>query len=118
MKKDFGISHLFKSTLNSFSGLKIAFYGEQAFRHECFVLLILSAILFFTDKKPQEWIIVIGLWLFVMSIELLNSAIEKTCDLVTKDFNILIKSAKDMASAAIFIVIIINILAWISVFFM
>jgi len=111
-----GLGHLVNATRNSLSGLLTAWKGEQAFRHEGIVLVILAAVLAYTGKTPAEWLLVLGGWLFVMVVELLNSAIEKTCDLVTTEFRPLIKAAKDMASSAIFLAILINAGLWLHVF--
>ena len=113
---DLGVSHLVKSAGNSVSGLKIAFANEQAFRHECCVFVALTAVLALTGKPAQVWLGVLSAWLGVMAVELLNSAIEKTCDLVTKEYHPLIKAAKDMASAAIFVAIAANAGLWLAVF--
>ena len=107
-----GISHLISSTKNSLSGLKIAWHGEQAFRHECLVLCVLAVVLAVSGASAGKWLLVISAWLGVMVVELLNSAVEKNCDLVTTEFRPLIKAAKDMASAAIFLAIVINVALW------
>ena len=109
---DLGFSHLIKSTQNSLAGLVTAWKGEQAFRHECLVFIVLGIMLWETGKTPGEWLLALGAWLAVMAVELLNSAVEKTCDLVTKEFHPLIKAAKDMASAAIFLAIAGNVGLW------
>lgn len=113
---NFGVSHMVKAAENSVSGLKIAYANEWAFRHECCVCVVLTAVLAFTGKPALIWLEVLGAWLGVMAVELLNSAIEKTCDLVTKEYHPLIKAAKDMASAAILVAMAANAGLWLAVF--
>lgn len=108
--------HLIGATRHSLAGLVTAFRGEQAFRHEVLLLPVLAALLAFTGKPFGIWLLVLCGWMFVMVVELLNSAIEKACDTITLERHPGIKSAKDMASAAIFIAMIINSLLWIRVF--
>ncbi len=110
------VTHMLKATRNSLSGLHIAWRNEQAFRHEVFVFVCLSFVLWWTAQPWLEVVFVLGGWLLVMAFELLNSAIEKTCDLISSDYEPLIKSAKDMASAAIFLAMVLNILIWLFVF--
>ena len=100
--------HLMGATKNSLSGLVFAWKGEQAFRHEVLVLVILAALLAVTGKDAGQWLLVLGGWLGVMVVELLNSADEESFDLVTTEWNGHVKRGKDMASAAIFLAMIIN----------
>ena len=104
---------LLKALKNSLAGLRTAWLGERAFRQECAVLLILCIALLAAGSSPARWLLALGGWLGVMAAELLNSAVEKTCDLVSTDFHPLIKAAKDMASAAIFLMLCLNAGIWI-----
>ena len=63
-----------------------------------------------------EWILIICILGFILSIELINTAIEKTCDAITKDYNELIKIAKDCGSGATFVVFIVAIILNIIIF--
>lgn len=110
------IRHLYGATRHSLAGLATAFQGEQAFRHEVWVLVVLVAALWGTGRPFAQWLLVLGGWLAVMVVELLNSAIEKLCDLVSPEWNALIKASKDMASAAIFVTMLINAGLWVQVF--
>jgi len=112
------LQHLFDSTKHSLAGLASAWRSECAFRHEVFVFAVLVLVLWFTNTPLSKCLLVLGAWLFVMLIELLNSALEEAFDLVTKEYNPHVKRGKDMASAAIFIALIINIFVWIDVFFL
>lgn len=49
---------------------------------------------------------------FVLVVEILNSAIERVVDLVTKEHHILAKYAKDAASGAVFISIVTTSFIW------
>ena len=100
--------HLLGATKNSLSGLVFAWKGEQAFRHEVLVLAVLALLLAATGKGAGEWLLVLGGWLGVMVVELLNSADEESFDLVTTEWNERVKRGKDMASAAIFLAMVIN----------
>ena len=47
-----------------------------------------------------------------MSIELLNSAIETLCNIITKEFHKDIKFIKDAASASVLISVLIMLFVW------
>ena len=80
------------------------------------VLAVLALLLAATGKGAGEWLLVLGGWLGVMVVELLNSADEESFDLVTTEWNERVKRGKDMASAAIFLAMVINAGIWAYVF--
>ena len=111
-----GFTHLINATRYSLQGLARAWREEQAFRHEVMVLGVLFLALAVTEKSPALMLLTLGGWLFVMVIELLNSAVENAFDLISREQNERIKAGKDMASAAIFLAIAANVGLWLFVF--
>ena len=67
----------------------------------CTIILLLFS--FFLKISMIQWLIIIAIIGLTLVIELLNTAIESTVDLVTKEFHPLAKIAKDTASAAEFV---------------
>lgn len=55
-----------------------------------------------------EWMIILVCFAVVLSFEIINSAIEKLCDLVCPDFNLTIKKVKDMSASAVLLSAIIT----------
>ena len=108
--------HLVGATRHSLAGLAAAWKGEQAFRHEVLVLGVLFLVLCVSGQSAGEWLLVLGGWLAVMVVELLNSADEESFDLITTEWNARVKRGKDMASAAIFLAMVINAGIWLWVF--
>ena len=106
------LRHIFGALLYSLAGLRRAWANEQAFRHE--VLLLPVVILLLALIRPGVgWAAaLIAAWLLVMALELLNSAIEEAFNLISPDYNIHVKYGKDMASAAIFMGLLINGVLW------
>lgn len=51
-----------------------------------------------------EWTLIVCMLTLILSVELINTAIESVCDLVSKDYNMKIRIAKDCGSAATFVV--------------
>ena len=63
------------------------------------VLVIVAGFLFGITKI--EWLAILGCTALVISLEMLNSALEKLCNLYTTDFHPAIKIIKDVAAAAV-----------------
>ena len=105
------LRHLYGAFLYSLAGLKRG-WREQAFRHEVLVLLVMPFILWLIRPGLVWSAALLAAWLLVMALELLNSAIEETLDLITKESNIHVKYGKDLASAAVFFAICANGLLW------
>ena len=95
---------LIKNILNkckySMQGLKYCFANESSFLIEaiCAIFIIIFGILF--DIDFLEWVLSFGSLAFITITELINTAIEATVDMVTKDYNEYAKIAKDCGSAA------------------
>ena len=84
----------------SLDGLKYCFKNESSFILVaiCACIIIILGILF--DIDFLEWVISFGSLALISIIELLNTAIEATVDMVTSEYNPFAKIAKDCGSAA------------------
>ena len=92
-----------RATLNSRNGLAFAIRSEQAVREELVALAIGVPLAFFLTADAGERFALIGTLVFILIVELLNTAIEKLSDRVTLDHDPALKRIKDMGSAAIFL---------------
>jgi diacylglycerol kinase (ATP) len=97
------IQKLYTSLKYSLSGLKLCFKHESSFRMEVALFILNISSFFWFDFTKWEMMSLTIILLFIMSLELLNSGIEKLSDLITKEFHPLIQYAKDVSSAAIFL---------------
>lgn len=98
--RDFGIKSLWKVTMHSWEGLVYFYkYERSAILHLVAAILMLLGA-WMLKMSPMEWLVIIMVLFTTLSVELLNTAIEKVCDLITTDYNINIKVAKDTGSAA------------------
>ncbi len=91
------VCHKFKY---SFQGLAYCFKNETSFTFEAIAIvgLVILGIIF--KLSIIEWVICIVSLLLIMEIELLNTGIEATVDMFTKEYNPFAKIAKDCGSAA------------------
>lgn len=101
--KKFGFKRIVSSINNSFNGLKSAYQSEQSMYIHLICTIILLLFSFVLKISMMQWLIIIAIIGLTLVIELINTAIESTVDLVTKEFHPLAKVAKDTASAAEFI---------------
>ena len=72
-----GVKRLWRATINSWHGLIAATQSEQAFREELAVLAIGVPLAFFLTADIGKRFALIGVLVFILIIELLNTAIEK-----------------------------------------
>lgn len=114
-KSNGGITRLFKAFRYSMNGLRSAFRHEAAFRQELLISVILLPIALAISQSLAEAAILLGSLIFVLLVELLNSAIETVADAVTLDEHRLIARAKDLGSAAVLLAIALAVLTWSSV---
>ncbi len=71
------------------------------------VVIIMGIIYKISDV---EWIVCILLFGIVISSEIINTAIENTVDLVSKEKSILAKKAKDAAAGAVLVNAIVSVI--------
>lgn len=99
--KKMGWIRFWKGFAFAFSGLKYAVRNErnlQVHFSAAIVVLILAIIIHIHFTEILILLIVIGI---VISLELVNTAIEHVVDLVTEEQKPLAKLAKDVAAAAV-----------------
>lgn len=94
------IKNMFNKCKYTCQGLSYCFKNESSFLFEaiCACMIIVLGIWF--DIEFIEWVISFGSLALIAIIELLNTAIEATVDMVTQEYNEYAKIAKDCGSAA------------------
>ncbi len=108
---------LWRATEYSLAGLRAAFRHEQAFRQEVYLLLIVVPLGLWLGDSPVEKVLLIGSWLIVMIVELLNSAVEAVVDRIGSEQHELSGRAKDIASAAVMVALTLAGLTWLLLLF-
>ena len=98
-----GINRLVKSFTYAFDGLKYAFkYEQNILVHTLATILVIIAGIFFKISLT-EWLVLALIIGLVIATELINTSIEATIDLITKEVHPLAKVAKDTAAAAVLV---------------
>lgn len=94
---------ILKAAVWSWQGLKAAWLHESSFRLEVCLFVVLAPLGGWLGESGMERALLIGVLLLVLSIELLNSAIEAVVDRYGSEHHELAGRAKDMGSAAVFV---------------
>lgn len=92
----------------AFNGLKDCILHEKNFRIQYILALLVVIAGILLRLSSTEWIAILLCFALVLSFEIINSAIEKLCDLVSPDFNLTIKKVKDMSASAVLLSAIIT----------
>lgn len=108
-----GLSRLWHAAGFSFSGLR-AGWGETAFRQEVLAAIVLVPLAFWVGRGWVEVAVLAGSMVFVMTVELLNTAIEAAIDRVGPEWHPLSKRAKDMGSAAVLLSVLVCSGIWLA----
>ena len=103
---------ILKATQWSMQGLRAAWLHESSFRLEVYLFLVLGPLGFWLGQGGVERALLIGSCLLVMGVELLNSSIEAVIERYGPEFHELAGRAKDMGSAAVFVLMLNVAVTW------
>ena len=111
LKGKTGLKRLANAFLYSKDGFAAAYRSEEAFRQE-FWLLVVGAVI---AISLMQTVALIAVLLFLLIVEILNSAIEAAIDRIGAEIHPLSKRAKDMGSCAVLMACAMAALVWISI---
>lgn len=94
---------LIKSFAFAFSGIKTTFTSEANFKIHLLASIIVTVFGFAVNISNTEWCVIFLCIAFVLSMEMINTAIEKLCNVVHKDTHPVIKMVKDIAAGAVLV---------------
>lgn len=106
------MDRLFRATLNTWHGLRVAVRSEAAFRQELVALALAVPLAFLLAEQAWKRLALIGVVVFILVVELLNTAIEKLADRVNPSIDPKIGQVKDMGSAAVGLALVLAGLVW------
>ncbi len=107
-----GIKRLINAFGYSMLGFRACFKHEEAFRQEVFASFVLIPLALYLGDTGIERALLLGSWLVVPLVELLNSAIENAIDRIGPEQHQLSGRAKDIGSAAVFIALLLCACVW------
>ena len=108
-----GPAGVMKATLWSIQGLRSAWLHESSFRLEVYLFIVLGPLGWLLGANGVERALLIGSCLLVMAMELMNSSMEAVIERYGAEHHELAGRAKDMGSAAVFVLMMNVILVWV-----
>jgi diacylglycerol kinase (ATP) len=103
------------ATRYSWQGLRAAWRRQAALRYEVCLSAPIGVLGWWLGRSGVERALLIGSWLAVIVVELVNSAIETVVDRIGSDLHELSGRAKDLGSAAVFCSIVVAATVWLLV---
>jgi diacylglycerol kinase (ATP) len=110
-----GPRRLYNALRYSVQGVAAAIRHEAAFRQELLIAVVLTPVAFVVGGTAEQTLLLIGTLVFVLVVELLNSALEALADMVTLEHHPMIGRAKDLGSAAVLLSILFAAATWLTV---
>ncbi|MES2857811.1 MAG: diacylglycerol kinase [Pseudomonadota bacterium] len=106
-------ARIMKAAVWSLQGLRAAWLHESSFRLEVVLFLFVGPLGLWLGQSGVERALLVGSGLLVLSVELLNSSIEAVIERYGPEHHELAGRAKDMGSAAVFVLMLNVILVWV-----
>ena len=110
-----GLLRVMRALGASVNGLAGAFREEAAFRQELGLAVVVIPLGLWLGHGGVERALLIAPMLFILIVELLNSAIEATVDRIGFERHQLAGLAKDIGSAAVFMSFVLLTTVWLLV---
>jgi diacylglycerol kinase len=95
-----------KGFIYAFNGLVVFFRHERNGRIQLIVAIIAVVLSWILKISVAEWMVILGCIASVLSFEMINSSIEKLCNLVHPKFHPAVKTIKDISAGAVLLVAI------------
>jgi diacylglycerol kinase len=93
--------NILKSVGSALQGIGLVLIRERNFRIQNIAALLVICLGLYVKLSKIEWIIIGFTVLIVMVLEMINTALELTVDLVTKKKRMRARLAKDIAAGAV-----------------
>jgi len=97
------------SFANAFNGLVYFLRHDRNGQIELGATVLVIAAAVVLHASGTEWLAILLCVGTVLSLEMLNSAVEKLCDMVHKEYHPTIKIIKDVAAGAVLLACIISV---------
>lgn len=114
--KNQGKSSFHESVGHAIDGIQYVVGHERNFRIEITFAIMVTIASFIFKVSLIEWSILVLVIGMVLALEMVNTAMERCVDLVTKDYKELAKIAKDVAAGAVLVMSMFSIILGIIIF--
>jgi diacylglycerol kinase (ATP) len=97
---------------NSLRGLREGLSTESAIKQEAAIAAVLLPLSVFIARDVWIWVALVASLLLVLSIEFLNTAIERLFNHIQPEKHEAIRITRDLASAGVFFSLLLAALIW------
>ncbi len=111
-----GKSKFSVSVGHAIDGIEYAVNHERNVKIEMLFGILVSIAGFLFHISIFEWLVILLTIAMVITLEFINTAIERVVDLVTTDYKELAKSAKDVAAGAVLFMSLFSVIIGIVIF--
>lgn len=112
-----GIRRIINAGKYSMQGFKAGLKNEAALRQELVIGIVLTILAPIVAQNVVEFLLLVIMPWLTFTVELLNSAIEAVVDRIGDEYHELSGRAKDIGSAAVFVMLGLTALTWIVILF-
>jgi undecaprenol kinase len=110
------LKRFFRGFVYAWSGIRYGLAYEGNFRFHTFTAIIVCLVGMYFEITKMEWFFVLTAIGGMLALELVNTAVEKTVDMITKDNHPLAKVAKDTAAGAVLVYAIYSVIIGLIIF--
>ncbi|MEO6731435.1 MAG: diacylglycerol kinase family protein [Ferruginibacter sp.] len=94
---------VFRSFYYAWSGIRYCFTTQLNFRIHLLIMLLVIIAGFLFNISATEWLFIVLCCMLVLMLEMINTALEYLCDVITTEFNPVIKVVKDVTAGAVLV---------------
>jgi len=109
-------SRILKSFKHAKDGLIHALKFERNFRIQVYVGILVVALSIILSISTNNFLVILFVTCLLLSMELINSAIERLCNIITTKHHPEIKIIKDMAAATVLVMVLLSLAIGIIIF--
>lgn len=106
-----------RSFYNAFRGIFVMLKSERNFQIEFAALLVNVVLIYALNVERTDAAIILLTCAVVLSAEILNTGIEKICDMVQPDYDDRVRFIKDIAAGAVLILTIAAMIIGVLVYY-
>ena len=108
---------LVKSVRHALRGMRVVFIHEQSFRIQVLAAAVVVTFAAAFGVTRNEWIVLLLLIAAVLSLELMNSIIERLADAFKPRIHPIVKDVKDIMAGTVLIVSLIAAIIGLAIFY-
>ncbi|MBK5720526.1 diacylglycerol kinase family protein [Dysgonomonas sp. Marseille-P4677] len=115
-QKKFSIKDRLLTFKHISNGFRVLWKEEHNARIHIITSIVVIILSFVLKLSFMEWLIILVLITLVLSLEIINSAIENICDYISPEWHQSIKKIKDLSASAVFLAAIVSVICGIIIF--